>query len=65
MRTAQMDKEAHMANYHEIPKPPRPKGSEEEYRTQIYNYLYRLAETLQAVVNGLQAMHEEGGKADG
>ena len=51
-----------MATYHEIPKPPQFKGIEAEVRKQIYNYLYRLAETLQAVVNGLQAQHEEGGE---
>lgn len=54
-----------MATYHEIPKPPQPKGTEAEFRKQIYNYLYRLAETLQAVVNGLQAQHEEGGNTNG
>lgn len=50
-----------MATYHEIPKPPQPKGTSEEYIKKLYTYLYQLAETLQAVVNGLQTLHEEGG----
>ena len=54
-----------MAGYHEIPKPPRPKGTDEERWVQMYNYLKRLAESLETVVNALTAMHEEGGNNDG
>lgn len=49
-----------MATYHEIPKPRQPKGTDAEYRKQIYNYLYSLAETVQAVVNGLEAQNTQG-----
>lgn len=51
-----------MATYHEIPKPPQPKGTDEEYRKQVFNYLWRLAEQLQAIINGLAALHQEGGE---
>lgn len=54
-----------MATYHEIPKPPQPKGTSEEYIKKLYTYLYQLAETMQAVVNGLQTLHEEGGNKNG
>lgn len=53
-----------MANYHEIPKPTRPKGTEEEYRKQIYNYLFSLAELLQAVLNAITTQ-QEGGEQNG
>lgn len=49
-----------MANYHEIPKPPKPKGDAEKYNTDLYNYLYRLAETLQAVLNAITTQQEGG-----
>lgn len=52
---------ANMATYHEIPKPPQPKGTDEECRKQVFNYLWRLAEQLQAIINGLAALHQEGG----
>ena len=54
-----------MATYHEIPKPPQPKGVQDEYIKQIYTYLYKLADQLQAVINGLAALHEEGGNKSG
>ena len=54
-----------MATYHEIPKPPQPKGTAEEYMKKIYNYLFSLAETLQAVVNGLETQSQEGGEQNG
>ena len=55
---------ANMATYHELPTPPKPKGTAEQYNQQVYNYLYRLKEQLQAIVNGLAAQisTEEGGK---
>lgn len=53
-----------MATYHEIPKPPRPKGIEAEYRMQMYNYLSKLVEQLQAIINGMTA-EEKGVKKDG
>ena len=48
-----------MAAYHEIPKPPQPKGDETEYRRQMHNYLWRLVETIQAVVNGLETLLQQ------
>jgi hypothetical protein len=53
-----------MATYHELPVPPKPKGTTDEYLKELYNYLFRLKDTMQAVVNGLQAQHEEGGTAN-
>lgn len=60
-----------MATYHELPTPPKPKGTAEEYNQQLYNYLYRLKEQMQAIVNGLaeqQTVHnadQEGGRRNG
>lgn len=54
-----------MATYHELPVPPKPKGTADEYMKELYNYLFRLKDTMQAVVNGLQAQHEEGGNTNG
>lgn len=50
-----------MATYHEIPKPPQPREDIDPYTRQLYTYLYKLADLLQAVINGLAALHEEGG----
>ena len=36
-----------MASYHEIPRPERPKGTDEERWQQVYRYLYQLAEHLE------------------
>lgn len=44
-----------MATYHELPTPPKPKGTAEQYNQQVYNYLFRLKDQLQAIVNGLAA----------
>lgn len=48
-----------MANYQEIPKPPQPRGTEEERWRQVYNYLYRLSEHLEHIIN---SMTKEGEK---
>ena len=55
-----------MATYHELPTPPKPKGNPEEYMQQIYNYLFRLKEQLQAIVNGIAAQQttQEGGNKE-
>ena len=56
-----------MATYHELPTPPKPKGTAEQYNQQVYNYLFRLKEQLQAMFNSLaeqQTVHQnnqEGG----
>lgn len=50
-----------MATYHEIPRPERPKGTEEERWQQVYRYLYRLSEHLENIINNLT---EEGVKKD-
>lgn len=42
-----------MARYHEIPKPERPKGTEEERWRQIYKYLYELSEQLENIINNM------------
>lgn len=50
-----------MATYHEIPRPERPKGTEEERWQQVYRYLYRLSEHLENIINNLT---KEGVKKD-
>lgn len=40
-----------MATYHEIPRPERPRGTEEERWQQVYRYLFRLAEHLENIIN--------------
>jgi len=51
-----------MATYHEIPRPQRPRGSEEERWAQVYNYLYRLSEHLENIINN---MTKEGDEKNG
>ena len=50
-----------MATYHEIPRPERPKGAEEERWQQVYRYLYKLSEHLENIINN---MTKEGVKKD-
>ena len=49
-----------MATYHELPVPPKPKGTPEEYNTKLYNYLFSLREILQAVLNAITTQQEGG-----
>lgn len=51
-----------MATYHEAPKPPRFRGSEEERWQQVHTYLYKLAEHVEHVANNMQ---KEGEKKSG
>ena len=50
-----------MATYHEIPRPERPKGTDEERWQQVYRYLYKLSEHLENIINN---MTKEGVKKD-
>ena len=51
-----------MATYHEIPRPERPKGTDEQKWQELYRYLYRLTEHLENIINNLT---KEGVKNDG
>lgn len=50
-----------MAKYPEVPMPERPRGTPEQQINQLYTYLWRLAETLNIIINTL----EKGEKKDG
>lgn len=51
-----------MAIYHEVPRPERPRGNEQERWEQVYRYLFRLSEHLENIINH---MTKEGAKDDG
>lgn len=51
-----------MATYHEVPRPERPKGTDEQKWQELYRYLYRLSEHLENIINNLT---KEGVKNDG
>lgn len=51
-----------MATYHEIPRPERPKGTDEQKWKELYRYLYSLSEHLENIINNLT---KEGVKNDG
>lgn len=51
-----------MATYHEIPRPPRLRGTPEEKQRQLEGYLTRLAEQLESIINN---MTKEGVKKNG
>lgn len=40
-------------NYHEIPRPERPRGTEQERWDQVYRYLWKLSEHLENVINNM------------
>lgn len=42
-----------MATYHEIPKPPRFHGSEEEKWRQLHAYLIKVSEHLENIINNM------------
>lgn len=50
-----------MATYHEIPRPPRFRGTEQEKWRQLEGYLTRMAELLENIINH---MTQEGVKKD-
>lgn len=50
------------ATYHEVPRPERPRGSEEERWAQVYRYLWKLSEHLEHIINN---MTKEGERKDG
>lgn len=49
-----------MATWQELPKPPKPKGVEEVYRKDLWNYLYNLVQQLEALLNAAAAEKEGG-----
>lgn len=51
-----------MATYHEIPRPPRFRGTEQEKWRQLEGYLTRLVELLESIINN---MTKEGEKRNG
>lgn len=51
-----------MSTYHEVPRPEKPRGTEEQRWEQVYRYLYRLSEHLENVINSLT---KEGARKDG
>ena len=51
-----------MATYHEIPRPERPKGTDEQKWKELYRYLYSLSEHLENIINNIT---QEGAKNDG
>lgn len=51
-----------MATYHEIPRPERPKGTDDERWQQVYRYLWKLSEHLENIINH---MTKEGVKDNG
>lgn len=42
-----------MATYHEIPRPPRFRGTDQEKWRQLEGYLTRLAELLETIINNM------------
>lgn len=42
-----------MPNYHEIPRPERPRGTETERWEQVYRYLWKLSEHLEHIINNM------------
>lgn len=42
-----------MATYHEIPRPEKPRGNEEQRWEQVYRYLFRLSEHMENIINNL------------
>lgn len=57
-----------MATYYEMPRPPKRRGDAEGYINELYNYMYRLSERLEYVVNIIatqqtakQTTQQEGG----
>lgn len=51
-----------MATYHELPRPPAFRGTEQEKWKQLRDYLLKVTEQLQNIIN---TMSEEGEKKDG
>lgn len=51
-----------MARYHEIPRPEKPRGTNEERWEQVYRFLWKLSEHLENIVNNIA---KEGAKKDG
>ena len=43
-----------MARFPEVPMPERPRGTPEQQASQLYTYLWRLAETLNIIINTLE-----------
>lgn len=53
-----------MATYYEMPRPPKRRGEAESYINELYNYMYRLSERLEYVVNIIATQNtaqQEGG----
>ena len=54
-----------MATFHEVPRPERPRGTEQESIQQVYRYLFKLSERLENVINTISAGGVEAATAMG
>lgn len=50
-----------MSKYHEIPKPPVFRGTEEERWRELRNYLWRVAEQIEHIINNQEKEGEKSG----